>query len=472
MTGHLSSTGAWLLAASQRAGPRTGLDVGMLALAGAAASSSAAHAGVSTASVGLLVCFGFLTLGASRVLGAYRRRFSDSVLDGLGPLLGAVSLAAMVSIAASVLLTDAATPTPLIARAWLFAFGCLALGRVVLALLARGAGRAGALRTPTLIVGAGAVGTQIARRLDEHPEYGLRTVGFLDADPAPQRPGEQRPAQVLGAPGELVAVAARTGARHVIFAFSSAPDSELIPLVRQCDRLGLQTWIVPRFFDTINEHVALDHLGGLPLHGLRPTNPRGARFTAKHACDRMVAALGLLVLAPLLGAIALAVRLSSPGPVLFRQLRVGRDGRTFELLKFRSMRIDPTTTRYTPDAGLAPGGVEGADRRTALGRCLRRSCLDELPQLVNVLRAEMSLVGPRPERPDYVDLFRDDIDRYGERHRVRAGMTGWAQVHGQRGQSPILERVESDNWYIENWTPLLDLKILLLTAPAVLRSAR
>jgi lipopolysaccharide/colanic/teichoic acid biosynthesis glycosyltransferase len=163
------------------------------------------------------------------------------------------------------------------------------------------------------------------------------------------------------------------------------------------------------------------------------------------------------------------VRLSSPGPIFFRQPRVGRDGRVFDCLKFRTMR-EPTDSfaDFKLKDGAAPGGVEGADRRTTIGRFLRSTSLDELPQLINVLKGEMSLVGPRPERPVFVELFDMQIRRYGERHRVRAGMTGWAQVHGLRGQTSIADRVEWDNYYIENWSLALDLKILLMTLPAVL----
>jgi lipopolysaccharide/colanic/teichoic acid biosynthesis glycosyltransferase len=167
--------------------------------------------------------------------------------------------------------------------------------------------------------------------------------------------------------------------------------------------------------------------------------------------------------------IAAAVKLTSPGDVLFRQRRVGRDCQPFELLKFRSMRApEAHAGAFRPDTGSAPGGVEGDDRRTPIGRLLRRTSLDELPQLFNVLRGEMSLVGPRPERPEFVELFEAEIDRYGERHRVKAGITGWAQVHGLRGQTSIADRAEWDNHYIENWSLRLDLMILALTARAIL----
>jgi lipopolysaccharide/colanic/teichoic acid biosynthesis glycosyltransferase len=180
----------------------------------------------------------------------------------------------------------------------------------------------------------------------------------------------------------------------------------------------------------------------------------------------------LLVISPVFVTLALLVKLSSPGPIFFSQPRVGRDGRVFGCLKFRTMRAaEESDAEFQLKSGAAPGGVEGVDRRTKIGRILRATSLDELPQFVNVLRGEMSLVGPRPERPEFVELFEAQIQRYGERHRVRAGVTGWAQVHGLRGQTSIADRAEWDNYYIENWSIALDLKILALTIPAVLRRA-
>jgi exopolysaccharide biosynthesis polyprenyl glycosylphosphotransferase len=234
-------------------------------------------------------------------------------------------------------------------------------------------------------------------------------------------------------------------------------------------------------FDTINNRVGYDTVGGLPLMSFTTVNPRGVQFALKHAFDRVFALVLLVVLSPVLLCAALAVRLSSRGPVLFRQRRIGRDGKVFDLYKLRSMYIDPSQPELgEDDAGAlesllggdtAPGGVEGRDRRTPIGRFLRRSSIDELPQLLNVLRGEMSLIGPRPERPEFVELFNHDIVRYDDRHRVKSGITGWAQVHGLRGQTSLAERVEWDNYYIAHWSLGLDLKILALTFLALFRDA-
>jgi exopolysaccharide biosynthesis polyprenyl glycosylphosphotransferase len=277
---------------------------------------------------------------------------------------------------------------------------------------------------------------------------------------------------VLGSPDELDWVAQVTGAEHVVIAFSSEPDERLVDLVRRCEALGLEVSLVPRLFESLNHRATYEPLGGTPLVGLRTVRPNGWQFAVKHVFDRVGAALLILLFAPVMAAIALVVRISSPGPIVFRQRRVGRDGTVFDLYKFRSMRMpDAKPAGFTLGADSAPGGVEGADRRTLIGRLLRRTSLDELPQFVNVLRGEMSLVGPRPERPEFVELFETDIRRYGDRHRVKSGVTGWAQVHGLRGQTSLADRVEWDNYYIEHWTLGLDVKILTLTVLAVLRPA-
>jgi lipopolysaccharide/colanic/teichoic acid biosynthesis glycosyltransferase len=252
-------------------------------------------------------------------------------------------------------------------------------------------------------------------------------------------------------------------------------------LLQRCQDLGIEVSVVPRMFDTINNRVGYDTVGGLPLMSFTRVDPRGWRFAIKHGLDRALSLVLLITLAPVILSTALAVRLSSRGPVLFRQRRVGRDGKAFELYKFRSMRMKPGQTdpgddeagpiEYIVSREIAPGGVEGEDRRTAVGRVLRRTSLDELPQLMNVLKGEMSLIGPRPERPEFVELFGQDIVRYQSRHRLKSGRTASAQGHGQRGQTSLDERVAWDNYYIAHWSLGLDMKIIALTLVALLRSA-
>jgi exopolysaccharide biosynthesis polyprenyl glycosylphosphotransferase len=385
--------------------------------------------------------------------------------------------AATVVVLAARSLTAGGPPAEELLRLGVVTGVLLAVVRAGLQLAARRARRLGAGTIPTLIVGAGVIGRQLERRMRQHPELGFLPIGFLDDDPAPLPAGVEVAAMVLGPTASLPEVLERTGARHVVFSFTRAPDSEVLPLLRECQRLGIDVSVMPRLFENVNGRVRVEQLAGLPLLALRQTDPRSWQFAVKHASDRLFAATMLIVLSPLLALVALIVKVTTPGPVLYRQERVGRDGRSFRLLKFRSMRpggvsVDQALIDRLEIAGLGPGGIEGEDRRTPFGRFLRRSGLDELPQLVNVVRGEMSLVGPRPERPEFADRFGERLRRYDDRHLVRAGITGWAQVNGLRGQTSIAERIEWDNWYIQNWSLGLDLLTIVLTPLAILHTPK
>jgi exopolysaccharide biosynthesis polyprenyl glycosylphosphotransferase len=336
-------------------------------------------------------------------------------------------------------------------------------------------------RGATLIVGAGRVGHLAAQRLLDDPGLGLRPVGFLDKEPlsAEERAlGDSSvPLPVLGASWDLEEVVADHRVEHVLIAFSTAPHNVVLDLVRRCWRLGVSVMVVPRLYEVEGVRARTDHLGALPLITLDPSDPLSWKMQVKYAVDRIVAALTLLFLAPLFGLISLAILVTSGRPLFFRQRRVGRDGHVFEMLKFRTMSGRPEANGQwnaawaaamagsTPD--MDDNAAVRADRRTPLGTLLRRTSLDELPQLWNVVRGDMSLVGPRPEQLLYVELFEQSIYRYTDRHRVKSGLTGWAQVNGLRGETSLADRIEWDNFYIENWSPWLDAKILLKTIPAL-----
>jgi exopolysaccharide biosynthesis polyprenyl glycosylphosphotransferase len=416
--------------------------------------------------------------------GLYRTRLHALILDGVVPVISAVSVGAMAVATVGVLTNGRMPGQDDWIEAWLFALVGLGLGRVTLTLAQRFARSRRLVGKPVLIMGAGLVGSQVARRLDNHPEYGLAPVGFLDDDPRSIAEVGGRDVPVLGTAEDLDKIVERTGVRNLIVAFSSVADARISRLIQRCQELGIEVSVVPRMFDAINDRVGYDTVGGLPLLSFSGVNPKGVQFAIKHVLDRVSATLLLVLLLPVIVLAAIAVRASSSGPVLFRQRRVGRDGTAFDLYKFRSMRIDDPApvaeAAVALEAGglegmlaldTAPGGVEGADRRTFVGRILRRTSIDELPQLFNVLTGEMSLIGPRPERPEFVEMFGRDIARYGDRHRVKSGITGWAQVHGLRGQTSLAERVEWDNYYIAHWSLALDFKIALLTILALFRNA-
>lgn len=452
----------WLLEARSQTRARLMVDTVVLYLASAAALF-ASPVRQLPASAAIAAIFPLLVLAI-----LYARRSPDdrllaSRLDTAAHVLGVVSLAAMLTIALDTF-ARGAHPVALAIRLWLFAAVYLTLARSMLVSIRRRAVTLERFAKLTLIVGAGTVGERLVRHLTQEAGYGLRPVGFLDTEHRARTEVAGAPSiPILGGPEKLAAAVSSTGARHVILAFTSIPDHKLIEQARECQRLGVEVSLVPRLYEAISEHATMDHVGGLPLVALRDVDPHGWQFAIKHAFDRAFAVMALVALAPLMLVIALAVRLSSPGPILFRQRRVGRDGREFELLKFRTMRVAESSTDFTPKEGYAPGGVEGEDRRTRVGTILRDLSLDEMPQFINVLRGEMSIVGPRPERPEFVERFTLEVQRYDDRHRVKSGITGWAQVHGLRGPTSIADRVEWDNYYIRNWSLRLDLQIIART---------
>jgi exopolysaccharide biosynthesis polyprenyl glycosylphosphotransferase len=460
----LRSSTAWALACLT-------VDAVML-VAMIAATLVGSRGSVPVMSIAWLFCFGCLVLAFSWLRGMYKPRLRLELLDDLRGLVAVTSLAAMVVLSMRVLLTEAAVDAAEILRPWAFATAYIAAGRAALNWSQLATRREGESLKPTLIVGAGRIGRLTATRLLERPEFGLQPIGFLDKEPLDDANAIGLP--VLGSSWDLERVVREYGVQQVIMTFSTAPHGVLLRLVERCEELGVEVSLVPRLFEKMTERLRIDHLGGLPLLSAHRANPKGWQFAVKYAADRVVAGLLIALLSPLLLALTVAVYLSLGRPILFRQERVGRDGRRFAILKFRSMRGQATVglDDLAIGAGTAPGGVEGEDRRTRLGVLLRRSCLDELPQLFNVVRGEMSLVGPRPERPEYVTVFEQGVHRYADRHRVKSGITGWAQVSGLRGKTSLADRVEWDNYYIENWSLWLDVKILLFTALSVVKMYR
>ena len=450
---------------------RLGVDLVVLYIASAVALLTGGRF-YTRADLILAGAFPLVTLVVLRARGWTSERLKSTFVDTISSVVAGAALATMLVIAAAAIF-DIARPLTLAVRLWIYASVYLSAARYMLLVIRRRAISDDVYATPTLIIGAGVIGSHLARRLVGDRSYGLRPVGLLDPDPL-SKPDqlEAAVAPVLGGLDGLSDAVRVTGARHVIFAFSSEPDYMLAPRVRECQDLGVEVSLIPRMYESINERTTLDHVGGLPLLTLHTVDPHGWQFAVKHAIDRTGAAISLLLASPLLLVLSILIKLSSPGPILFRQRRVGRDGHEFDVLKFRSMRLAPAEaarTTFVLAAGQAPGGVEGLDRRTWIGRIMRDLSLDELPQLINVLRGDMSLVGPRPERPEYVARFSLEVVGYENRHRVRSGITGWAQVHGLRGQTSIADRVEWDNYYILNWSLRLDFRILALTLAEVLR---
>jgi exopolysaccharide biosynthesis polyprenyl glycosylphosphotransferase len=410
--------------------------------------------------------FGLLVVLRLALRHAYAPTLRADPVDDLRLVVQTTVTAGVVTAALQLALSPNEASAGWIACLAAYAAVYLAGGRTGLRFGSAPAARRPDAARPVLIVGAGSVGCALAARLPALSRGALRPVGFLDDDPLVAADAS---VPVLGTCDDLEDVVRRHGIRHVVLAFSSASAEELLGVVHRCDGLGLTVSYVPHLFEALTGRLTVEHLGGIAVVTREPVDPRGWQLRLKYGVERLIAVAVLVLLLPLLGLLALGVGLSVGRPVLFRQTRIGLDGRPFAMLKFRSMREDGRRST-SASSGVAPGGVEGDDRRTPLGILLRRTSLDELPQLLNVVRGDMSLVGPRPERPEFVELFERSIYRYGDRHRMKVGMTGWAQVHGLRGKTSLADRVEWDNHYIENWSPWLDVKTVFMTFGAVLRA--
>ena len=445
-----------------------------LARSGPAALLAASDAAAATVGVlvlngawRLMAFFGAALLALLWLGGLHRPRLTLSVLDDAPRLAGrwltACGLAVLADMAwsgvpeAGYLLDWQIARTVGLVGVLLLLFRALAYAAV------RALRRRGRPRRRTLVVGAGEVGSQVARALQEHPEFGLTPIGFLDADP--RMTGGRSGLPVLGGPWVLAEVLEREAVTDVVVAFSSLKESQMVDVIRTSGRQRCELFLVPRFFELHNVGQDVEQLWGIPLIRLRRAIYRTPGWRAKRAVDVLLTGAVLLLMAPVLALVALAVRVHGGPGVLFRQERIGVDGRSFTLLKFRTM------TPEDPAESATRWSIADDARLDRLGRFLRRTSLDELPQLFNVLTGDMSLVGPRPERPHFVSEFRELYPSYAARHRVPSGLTGWAQIHHLRGNTSIPERARFDNYYIENWSLWLDVRILIRTVGCVFRGA-
>jgi Undecaprenyl-phosphate glucose phosphotransferase len=313
-----------------------------------------------------------------------------------------------------------------------------------------------------LIVGTGELAQDLERKMTTEPDFGFSVEGMVAADPA-QVGSVVGSTRVIGAVAELPDLVERTGAELVYLALNrSEYDAELEALEALNDSTAAVR-LVPDLARAFTLNASVEDFEGTPIILVTESPGQGWNAIVKRAFDFTSSLIGLVVLSPVLALLAVVVKADSPGPALYAQERVGLNGRRFKMYKFRTMRADAET------GGKAEWSRPGDPRRTRLGSILRRLSLDELPQLWNVLVGHMSLVGPRPERPHFVKQFRASIPRYMLRHHVKAGITGWAQVNGLRGDTPLDQRIEYDLYYIQNWSMGFDVKILFLTLLRVFR---
>ena len=380
-----------------------------------------------------------------------RTRLSLSTLDDLPRLV--VAIAAAQGFTYWTLAFVGAAPTP----RDLFFGGALVLaavlmGRLLGYMLVNSQRKSGFFSENAVVVGQGRSADFLLSRLREHREFGLRPVGHVQTSNG-----------VVQDPRELTkAIHQMPNVRAVILTETVMPDDQVVAAVRSLISGGLTVYYVPRFSEFAPAGDASDSIWGMPLIRVRP--PGGAtQRTAKRSFDIAVSFVALALLAPLMLLVGCGIRRETGGSVLFRQTRVGERGKPFELLKFQTMvPVDDQESQ-------TQWSIATDARVGRFGKFLRATSVDELPQLVNILRGDMSLVGPRPERPHYVDEFSARYAHYADRHRAPVGLTGWAQIHRLRGDTSIDDRARFDNAYCDHWDLWDDAKIILKTIPEVVR---
>ncbi len=389
--------------------------------------------------------------------GLYRDQRARSGVDEAAAIAGAVSIGTLLAVSFTSFLfkntlLDLDYSRGMVIYAWLLIILLVSISRVAYRLLTAWLRDRGWAEVRVIVVGSGDVGQMILQKLLHSPGMGYCVVGVVNGHTSEQLRG----APVLGTVDQLPELIAEHSIDEVVIGEPDATHEEMLRLIALCERGQADIKIFPDVFQIIASEISIGDLNGLPLLNVRDVALHGWKLGLKRAMDLVGATLGMIFLSPFLLLVAILIKLDSSGSVFYAQERMGLDARPFWCLKFRSMCQDAEKD--------GPGWTVKDDPRcTRIGSFLRRTNLDEIPQLINVLLGEMSLVGPRPERPIYVEQFRRSIPRYMERHREKAGLTGWAQINDLRGDTSIAERTKYDLWYIENWSLMLDIKILLRT---------
>ena len=410
------------------------------------------------AAVPAVIVIFVVSLAANRQYRSWRGR---TLVDQLLALYSGIALAAVLMLAA-IAVTNTGLEYSRLTLAYSVALCAIlmTLERYVLREYETRLRRQGIGTEHVLMVGTGTGSQLLIQRMTMFPQYGFRVAAVLDD--SLEAGSSYAGVQVVGPTKDLRRWVSQLQVDQVFLAVPNATSDQLVHLINTCDDLRVEFKLVPDLLEVMSTRAAADAIDGLPLIGIRHSRLRGMAAVVKRATDVVVSTLGLILASPIMLIIAAAIKLTSPqGPILFRQPRVGLRNKRFVVYKFRSM---------VPDAESKTGPVVAApddDRCTPVGRVLRRLSLDELPQLFNILKGDMSLVGPRPMPIFLVERFTTEIPRYLERHQVRPGLTGWAQVNDLRGGEAFSDRAMYDIYYVENWSLALDLKILILTGVRV-----
>jgi exopolysaccharide biosynthesis polyprenyl glycosylphosphotransferase len=384
----------------------------------------------------------------------YQRRRPIGHLDEMFKIFLFTSLAILFLVAILALAApDFEYHRTLLFYAWLINIVLLTIARSLHAQIQWQAQAHGVGDDRVLLIGTGEVGRMLLQKILSNPKMGYQMIGVVGKVGADE---SVYGIPVLGGLADIPSIIETHDVDEVIIGLPESSHQELVSIISLCEREKVGIRVFPDVFQIMASEVSIGDLGGLPLLTIRDVALQGWKLTLKRGMDILFTSITLVFASPFLLLTAILVKLDSPGPVFHVQERMGLDAKPFKIIKFRSMK---------PDAEQAGPGwtVEDDPRRTKVGTIMRRFNIDELPQLINILVGDMSLVGPRPERPVYVEQFRQSIPRYMDRHREKAGLTGWAQVNGLRGDTSIMERTKYDLWYIENWSLALDIKIILRT---------
>ena len=307
-----------------------------------------------------------------------------------------------------------------------------------------------------LIVGSGVLGQAVAGKINLHPEFGMNIVGYLSSH-SEKVGSEVNGIQIVGLYQDVSQIIQKYNIDQLYIALPLHAHDRMEKVLEYLGEETVDIKVVPDLLKFMNLQAGVEELDGLPIINLTESPLYGWNTVIKRVSDIVFSVLAIIVSGPLFMFLAIVIKMESRGPIIFRQERVGLDGKNFEMLKFRSMHVDAEKKTGPVWASKDDG------RRTSLGLFLRKTSVDELPHLFNVLVGDMSLVGPRPERPVFVKDFRKSVPKYMLRLKMKAGLTGWAQVNGWRGNTSLNKRIEYDLYYIKNWSMLFDLKIILMT---------
>jgi exopolysaccharide biosynthesis polyprenyl glycosylphosphotransferase len=344
----------------------------------------------------------------------------------------------------------------------LISYMLVSFGRMILMAFERGMLRRGHGVKKVMVVGTGSGFNNVAERFSSRSDLGYRIIGYLEESPSKAL----APIPLLGTVGEIEGIIVTEDINALIVTLEPENHKQMKDIVDLCDRRGLECLLSPDMIELLVGPRFYEEICSVPLIRVKGLRIKGFNAIVKRSMDIVLGTIGSIILSPFLTIIATAIKMESRGPVFYMQKRVGMDGNIFWMYKFRSMRPDA-------EAEDGPTWSQHVDTRvTTLGNILRKLSIDELPQIINVIKGDMSLIGPRPERPYFVEQFEKGIPRYMERHKVKSGMSGWAQVNGLRGDTSIPERLQYDLYYIENWSVWFDLKIIILTFVDIIKSIK